>query len=290
MTPAECTFVAGHNGGGAHVLAGLLPGRCAAYEARGVTDRKLRSNFTPGSTPWAMRRAQWTALGLTEADLEKPKIAIVNSSSQLASCFSPPGPDRGAAEGGDRRRGRGRVRGPDGGAVRRDHLGRGGRAVHPALAGSDRVRHRGRGRGRAARRHGLPRLVRQDHAGPADGGRAAEHPDDRDRLRLPAVGGVPGRGGRLRGHLPVRRARQRRADDGRRARRDVPLRGDRARRLRRDGHRQLHAPGGRGPGHGAAGHHAGARARARRCGSAVAAAGARIVALVDGGRDGRDRS
>jgi len=53
-----------------------------------VTARTLRSNFTPGSTPWAMRRAQWTALGLTEADLEKPKIAIVNSSSQLASCFS----------------------------------------------------------------------------------------------------------------------------------------------------------------------------------------------------------
>jgi dihydroxy-acid dehydratase len=53
-----------------------------------MNDRKLRSNFTPGSTPWAMRRAQWTALGLTEADLEKPKIAIVNSSSQLASCFS----------------------------------------------------------------------------------------------------------------------------------------------------------------------------------------------------------
>jgi dihydroxy-acid dehydratase len=53
-----------------------------------MTDRRLRSNFTPGSTPWAMRRAQWTALGLTEADLEKPKIAIVNSSSQLASCFS----------------------------------------------------------------------------------------------------------------------------------------------------------------------------------------------------------
>jgi dihydroxy-acid dehydratase len=50
--------------------------------------RKLRSNFTPGTTPWAMRRAQWSALGLTDADLEKPKIAIVNSSSQLASCFS----------------------------------------------------------------------------------------------------------------------------------------------------------------------------------------------------------
>jgi dihydroxy-acid dehydratase len=53
-----------------------------------VSPRELRSNFTPGSTPWAMRRAQWSALGLTEADLEKPKIAIVNSSSQLASCFS----------------------------------------------------------------------------------------------------------------------------------------------------------------------------------------------------------
>lgn len=35
-----------------------------------------------------MRRAQWTALGLTDADMAKPKIAIVNSSSDLASCFS----------------------------------------------------------------------------------------------------------------------------------------------------------------------------------------------------------
>jgi dihydroxyacid dehydratase/phosphogluconate dehydratase len=34
-----------------------------------------------------MRRAQWTALGLTPQDMEKPKIAIVNSSSGLASCF-----------------------------------------------------------------------------------------------------------------------------------------------------------------------------------------------------------
>ncbi|HET9081367.1 MAG TPA: dihydroxy-acid dehydratase [Trebonia sp.] len=53
-----------------------------------MPDRKLRSNFTPGTTPWAMRRAQWSALGLSDGDLEKPKIAIVNSSSQLASCFS----------------------------------------------------------------------------------------------------------------------------------------------------------------------------------------------------------
>ncbi|TNC26875.1 dihydroxy-acid dehydratase [Amycolatopsis alkalitolerans] len=48
----------------------------------------LRSNFEPGTTRWAMRRAQWTALGITGEDLEKPKIAIVNSSSGLASCFS----------------------------------------------------------------------------------------------------------------------------------------------------------------------------------------------------------
>ncbi len=65
-----------------------MSGQPLSYQAQGVTARKLRSNFTPGSTPWAMRRAQWTALGLTEADLEKPKIAIVNSSSSLASCFS----------------------------------------------------------------------------------------------------------------------------------------------------------------------------------------------------------
>jgi dihydroxy-acid dehydratase len=35
-----------------------------------------------------MRRAQWTALGLTDEDFAKPKIAIVNTSSDLASCFS----------------------------------------------------------------------------------------------------------------------------------------------------------------------------------------------------------
>lgn len=50
--------------------------------------RPLRSNFEPGSPRWAVRRAQWRALGLTDADLEKPKIAVVNSSSELSSCFS----------------------------------------------------------------------------------------------------------------------------------------------------------------------------------------------------------
>jgi dihydroxy-acid dehydratase len=35
-----------------------------------------------------VRRAQWRALGLSEADMLKPKIAVVNSSSELAICFS----------------------------------------------------------------------------------------------------------------------------------------------------------------------------------------------------------
>jgi len=48
----------------------------------------LRSNFERGTTRWAMRRAQWTVLGVTEDDMDKPKIAIVNTSSGLASCFS----------------------------------------------------------------------------------------------------------------------------------------------------------------------------------------------------------
>lgn len=51
-------------------------------------ERRLRSVFEPGTTPWAMRRAQWLGIGLSEEDLEKPKIAVVNSSSGLASCFS----------------------------------------------------------------------------------------------------------------------------------------------------------------------------------------------------------
>jgi dihydroxy-acid dehydratase len=49
---------------------------------------KLRSNFEPGSPREAVRRAQWTALGLSDADMQKPKIAVVNSSSELAICFS----------------------------------------------------------------------------------------------------------------------------------------------------------------------------------------------------------
>jgi dihydroxy-acid dehydratase len=50
--------------------------------------RHLRSNFEPGSPREAVRRAQWRALGLSDEDMRKPKIAVVNSSSELAICFS----------------------------------------------------------------------------------------------------------------------------------------------------------------------------------------------------------
>src|SRR5690606_13133403 len=49
---------------------------------------QLRSNFRPGTTPWAVRRAQWRALGLTEEEMQRPKIAVVNTSSELSICFS----------------------------------------------------------------------------------------------------------------------------------------------------------------------------------------------------------
>ena len=56
--------------------------------ARGPGIQELRSNYEPGTSRWATRRAQWLALGLSDEDMVKPKIAIVNTSSQLAICFS----------------------------------------------------------------------------------------------------------------------------------------------------------------------------------------------------------
>jgi dihydroxy-acid dehydratase len=53
-----------------------------------MAKRALRSNFEPGTTRESVRRAQWKALGLSDDDLLKPKIAVVNSSSELAICFS----------------------------------------------------------------------------------------------------------------------------------------------------------------------------------------------------------
>lgn len=48
----------------------------------------LRSNFEAGTSRWATRRVQWRALGLSDEDMTKPKIAVVNSSSDMAICYS----------------------------------------------------------------------------------------------------------------------------------------------------------------------------------------------------------
>ncbi|WP_010138096.1 dihydroxy-acid dehydratase domain-containing protein, partial [Oceanicola sp. S124] len=50
--------------------------------------RPLRSNYEIGSSFWAVRRAQWRAMGLSDEDMEKPKIAVINTSSELAICFN----------------------------------------------------------------------------------------------------------------------------------------------------------------------------------------------------------
>jgi len=49
---------------------------------------QLRSNFPPTSALGLTRRAQWRALGIPPEDLTKPKVAIVNTSSDMAACYS----------------------------------------------------------------------------------------------------------------------------------------------------------------------------------------------------------
>ncbi|ASC64665.1 dihydroxy-acid dehydratase [Achromobacter denitrificans] len=46
-----------------------------------------RSNFEPGSTRWAVRRSQWRSMGIREEDMEKPKIAVINTSNKLSCCY-----------------------------------------------------------------------------------------------------------------------------------------------------------------------------------------------------------
>lgn len=49
---------------------------------------ELRSNFEPGTTRWAVRRAQWKALGMRDEELLKPKIGVINTSNDLSICYS----------------------------------------------------------------------------------------------------------------------------------------------------------------------------------------------------------
>ena len=48
---------------------------------------KLRSVYEAGTWQWALRRAQWRAMGLKPEDFDKPKIAVVNSSSNISVCY-----------------------------------------------------------------------------------------------------------------------------------------------------------------------------------------------------------
>lgn len=49
---------------------------------------ELRSNLPPTSALGIARRAQWRSLGIAASDLTKPKVAIVNTSSDLAACYA----------------------------------------------------------------------------------------------------------------------------------------------------------------------------------------------------------
>jgi dihydroxy-acid dehydratase len=49
---------------------------------------ELRSNFSRSSALGIARRAEWRPLGIRADELDKPKVAIVNSSSDLAACFA----------------------------------------------------------------------------------------------------------------------------------------------------------------------------------------------------------
>ena len=57
-------------------------------DGREAAKIELRSNFGIGTSLWAVRRAQWRALGISDEDMLKPKIAVINTSSELAICFS----------------------------------------------------------------------------------------------------------------------------------------------------------------------------------------------------------
>lgn len=49
---------------------------------------ELRSNLPPTSALAIARRAYYTAMGIPKADWTKPKVAIVNTSSELATCYT----------------------------------------------------------------------------------------------------------------------------------------------------------------------------------------------------------
>ena len=183
--------------------------------------KPLRSNLEPGSPREAVRRAQWKALGLSDEDLLKPKIAVVNSSSELAICFSHL--DGIAKIVKEAVRDAGGLPFEIRTAAPSDFIisAGAGRRLHAREPRSHRERHGDRRRGRAARRHDLPVVVRQDAAGASDGGRAFQHSDDSRDLRLPAERRLPRQARRHRGRVPRARCRHRTASCRRTAARHV---------------------------------------------------------------------
>ena len=122
--------------------APLAPAR--RRRAMSAPRRKLRSNLEPGTALWAGRRAQWRALGLSDEDMVKPKIAVVNSLVRAVELLQPPRRRSRPTQGRDPRGRRPAVRGPHRGAERLHHQrGRRG-ALHPSAPRPDRERHRGR--------------------------------------------------------------------------------------------------------------------------------------------------
>ena len=173
--------------------------------------------------------------------------------------LQPPRRRRQGGERGNPRGGRAAVRDPHHGALRLHHQRRSRGNVSPAQPRPDRQRHRGRGAGRAARRHGVSGVLRQDAAGPADGRGAHGPSDHHGGVRLSAERRIQGQARRYRGRFLERGTRARGQAFGRRSQRHERERDPRAGRVLRHGHGQFHARGVRGARHDAAGRGAGRR-------------------------------
>jgi dihydroxy-acid dehydratase len=200
--------------------------------------RKLRSNFPRGSYLWAVRNAQWQAMGIPEEDCEKPKIAVVNSSSELAACYSHL--DQVAKVVKEAIRAAGGVPFEIRTAAPSDFVtGAGARGAY-MLAARDLVTNdiEAAVEGRAARWHGVPHLLRQDRARPADGRGPPQRAHDHGALRLPGQRRVQGQARRHRGGLHPLDARADRRHLHRGGDRHEPLRDPFRRRLLGPGHGQ----------------------------------------------------
>jgi hypothetical protein len=205
----------------------------------------LRSNAANSPS----RRANWRALGLSPEDMLKPKIAVVNSSSELAICYAHL--DGIAKMVKEEIRAAGGVPFEVRTAAPSDFITGAARSGSYILAGRDIIANdiEVQVEAGAARRDDLPDELRQDPAGPPDGRARLNIPTDPGDRRLPAVGPDRRRAGRRRGRVGRldRRAVRRRAQVP--GRRDGRERDHGPRRVLGHGDRQYDALGGRGARH-----------------------------------------